>query len=232
MTVRRRLLMALLIASLGRVFASPARALAAACCGPVTASGARLVTFLDGSGVDHLWLPGFKVNWQTGAAISAWADRRPHTHCSAFVASIAMRLGIYVLRPPEHSVVLLANAQMAWLRSAAAMAEGWVALPDVAEAQTRANQGDLVLAAFENPDPDKPGHIAIVRPSNIEAATLVANGPFITQAGAHNTLSAPLDRGFAGHRGAWIDGGRGSVRFFAHSIALGAFTERLMEALV
>ena len=200
------------------IVATPVHALASACCGPITAAGGRLATFLDGTGVDHLWLHGFKVNWETGAAISASGDGRPHTHCSAFVASAAMRLGIYVLRPPQHSAILLANAQMGWLRSPPAAAMGWQPLPDVTLAQIRANQGELVLAVFENPDPNEPGHIAIVRPSEIDAATLLAKGPFVTQAGGHNALSVPLAGGFASHKGAWVAGGSGGVRFFAHTV--------------
>jgi hypothetical protein len=200
------------------IAAMPARVLASACCGPVTAAGDRLTVFLDGTGVDHLWLHGFKVDWETGTAISTWSDGRPHTHCSAFVASIAMRLGIYVLRPPQHSQVLLANAQMGWLRSPEAVAMGWQPLPEVTLAQIRANLGELVLAVFENPDANRPGHIAIVRPSEIDAAALLANGPFVTQAGSHNALSVPLAEGFANHKGAWLAGGTGSVRFFARAV--------------
>lgn len=200
------------------IVATPARLLASPCCGPITAAGLRLAAFLDGTGVDHLWMRGFRVNWQTGVPISAWDDRRPHTHCSAFAASAAMRLGIYVLRPPQHSAILLSSAQMGWLRSPEAGVMGWQPLPDVTSAQTRANLGELVLAAFENPDPDEPGHIAIVRPSEIDAATLLANGPFVTQAGGHNALSVPLARGFASHQGAWVAGGSGAVRFFAHPV--------------
>jgi hypothetical protein len=197
---------------------APLPAFASPCCGPIVPAGARLAAFLDGTGVDHLWLPGFKVNWETGASISSWNDDRPHTHCSAFVASAAKRLGIYVLRPPEHSAILLANAQMGWLRSSAAVGAGWRALSDIKSVQTRANQGDLVLAAYENPDPDRSGHIAIVRPSDIDATTLLADGPLVTQAGGHNALSVPLARGFANHRGAWVGGGNGDIRFFAHAI--------------
>jgi len=196
----------------------PAGAVAAPCCGAVSAAGMRLVAFLDGTGVDHLWLPGFKVNWESGEAVSAWEDDRPHTHCSAFVASAAMRLGVYVLRPPAHSAVLLANAQMGWLRSAEAVSTGWQAVPDVIAAQGRANAGDLVLAAFENPDPHRPGHIAIVRPGEIDRASLLAEGPLVTQAGGHNALAVPLARGFGNHRGAWVGGGGGNVHFFAHAI--------------
>lgn len=197
------------------IAAAPTRIFASACCGPITAADGGLAALLGSTGVDHLWLHGFKVNWETGAAISAWADARPHTHCSAFVASVAMRLGIYVLRPPQHSQVLLANAQMGWLRSPEATAMGWQSLPDVTSTQMRANLGVLVLAAFENPDANNRGHIAIVRPSEIDAATLLANGPFVTQAGSHNALSVPLAEGFANHKGAWLAGGTGSVRFRA-----------------
>jgi hypothetical protein len=205
-------------AMIAMIAATPTRVFGSACCGPISAAGGRLAAVLDGCGVDHLWLHGFKVNWKTGAAISAWADDRPHTHCSAFVAAIAMRLGIYVLRPPQHPQTLLANAQMGWLRSPKATTIGWQPLPDVTSAQIRSNLGELVLAAFENPDRNKPGHIAIVRPSEIDAAMLLANGPFVTQAGGHNALSVLLARGFANHKGAWVAGGSGSVRFFGHAV--------------
>jgi hypothetical protein len=210
-SLSRRLLLAAIVA--------PATARADPCCGPITNAGARLVAFLDGTGVDRLWLPRFRVNWETGAAISEWPDDgQSHTHCSAFVASAAKRLGIHILRPPEHSAALLANAQMGWLRGPDAAAEGWQPVPDAIAAQTSANQGNLVLAAFQNPDPDRPGHIAIVRPSDIDADTLLANGPFVTQAGGHNGFSIPLIHGFANHKGAWLPGGGGAVRFFAHPV--------------
>ena len=63
-------------------------------------------------GRHRLWLAGERVNWESGAPVGAWRDDRPHTHCSAFVASAAKRLGIFVLRPPDHGAVLLANAQI------------------------------------------------------------------------------------------------------------------------
>jgi hypothetical protein len=88
----------------------------------------------------------------------------------------------------------------------------------VIEAQFQANRGWLVLAAVENPDPAKPGHIAIARPGTMMAASLLQDGPMLTQAGAHNALSVPLARAFRGHRGAWLAGGKGSVAFFAHAV--------------
>jgi hypothetical protein len=96
---------------------------------------------------------------------------------------------------------------MRWLRTPEAATLGCQPLLDTLSAQFRANLGDLVLAAFENLDPDKPGHIAIVRPSDINRETLLADGPFVIQAGGHNALSEPLAKGFHNHSGAWISGG-------------------------
>ena len=72
------------------------------------------------------------------------------THCSAFAPALAQLLGIYLLHPPEHSDVDLANAQQDWLFTNTA---GWVYIADVTtnavmiDAQNLANQGNLVVAA-------------------------------------------------------------------------------------
>ena len=87
---------------------------AAPCCGPITPAGERLAQFLDDTGVDHLWQAGQRVNWETGEPIQV--GKQTSTHCSAFAAAVAERLGVYILRPPQHPQDLLANAQMGWLR--------------------------------------------------------------------------------------------------------------------
>jgi hypothetical protein len=188
---------------------------AAPCCGPITPAGERLARFLDGSGVDHLWLAKTKVNWQSGEALSGGSPRA--THCSAYVAAMSVRLGLYVLRPPEHTTTLLANAQMGWLRDAGAAA-GWRSLPDPLAAQTAANRGDLVVEAFENPDPTRPGHIAIVRPSEQSLEALERDGPRETQAGAANSLDTSTQNGFRHHPGAWLPAGTGGIRYYAHAV--------------
>jgi hypothetical protein len=193
--------------------ALPARA--DPCCGPITPDGQRLARFLDSTGVDHLWQPGTRVNWETGAPIAA--GKPSTTHCSAYVAAIAERLGIYVLRPPEHPQDLLANAQMGWLRSTGG-GSGWRTLPDPLAAQSAANRGELVVAAFENPNPAHPGHIAILRPSLQSAETLEREGPRQAQAGAVNAFNISAAHGFAHHPGAWVAGGQGGIRYFAHKI--------------
>ena len=154
------------------------------------------------------------MNWETGEPDDRQHGRPAGTHCSAFVAAFAKQLGIYILRPPAHSPALLASAQMRWLTVDGAAA-GWRRLADAAEAQRSANQGNLVVAVWENPDRHRPGHIAVVRPGTPDAARLAAEGPDVTQAGASNALAMPLRRAFRHHPGAWPN----EIGFFAHAIA-------------
>lgn len=183
------------------------------CCGPITPNGEKLLAQLNASGVDHLWLPHKNIHWETGELDNNPYGRPAATHCSAFVAAFTKRLGIYVLRPPDHSLILLANAQMRWLTSDGA-ASGWRRLPDAAVAQSSANQGNLVVAAFENRDAHLPGHIAFVRPGLLDATRLATEGPDVTQAGGTNAISIPIAQGFRHHPGAWPSG----IRYFEHRI--------------
>ena len=97
-------------------------------CGAITPAGERLAHILDDSDVAHCWLAGWHVDWRTGEVDRAEpGGPEAKTHCSAFVAAMAERLRIYVLRPPEHRQNLLANAQMLWLRDHGAE-QGWRAL--------------------------------------------------------------------------------------------------------
>jgi hypothetical protein len=189
------------------------------CCGPISNDGQRLAALLDATGVDRLWLAGWHIDWRTGESDRAKpGGPDAKTHCSAFVASVADRLGIYVLRPPEHPQNLLANAQMGWLTQQGA-AHGWRPVGDAAMAQRLANTGVLVVAAFANPDPHRPGHIAVIRPSLKTAAELIADGPQEAQAGEINAVSTTVANGFRHHRGAWQPGGTGAIRFYGHAVA-------------
>jgi len=207
------LLVLLVLVSLGS-----ATAAAQPCCGPINAEGQRLAAFLDATGVDHLWLAGWHVDWQTGAADrSEPGGPEAKTHCSAFVAAVAERLGAYILRPPEHRQNLLANAQMGWLGRDGARS-GWQPVAGAAAAQQMANAGMLVVAAFQHPDPHRPGHIAVIRPSLKTAAEFAREGPQETQAGATNTLSTTIAFGFRHHRGAWEPDGIGTIGYYAHAV--------------
>jgi hypothetical protein len=197
--------------------AVPARA--EPCCGPITPDGVKLRAFLDNSDVLNRWLSGEHIIWDTGEQDpSRPTGPNAATHCSAFAAAMAMRLGIYVLRPPDHSQALLANAQMGWLRDHGAE-QGWQPLASPVEAQEAANRGELVLEAFENPNPHRPGHIAIVRPSLKSRALLDAHGPQETQAGGHNSLSITTMNGFRSHPGAWLPAGDGAIHYYAHEVS-------------
>ncbi|HTP94263.1 MAG TPA: hypothetical protein VMK05_00330 [Burkholderiales bacterium] len=174
---------------------------------------------IDALNVEQRWPAGVHVDWASGEP-----DGKPvgssgkHTHCSAFVAAAAKQLGVYILRPPRHPQALLANAQYDWLESKGAK-EGWQPVRDGAEAQALANRGLLVVAAYRNRNDHKPGHIAIVRPSDKSRAAIQSEGPQVTQAGGTNYRSTSLKQGFAAHPLAWT---HNEVRYYAHAIDLAA----------
>ena len=181
----------------------------------MSSDAARLAQILDGMNVEQLWPAGEHVSWETGVP-----DGKPektegkHTHCSAFVASVAKKLGVYILRPPEHGQILLANAQYDWLESEG-REKGWQEVLGGEQAQSYANRGYLVVATYRNHSDNKPGHIAIVRPSAKGQREIEIEGPQITQAGGTNYTSTTLKRGFAGHPAAWA---KNEVRYYAHPI--------------
>jgi hypothetical protein len=182
---------------------------------PITAKGQELARILDGMGVETRWIAGAHVDWRTGAPDDE-AETLPgrHTHCSAFVAAAAKKLGVYILRPPQHGQALLANAQNEWLAEEGPR-HGWRRLSDPEQAQSLANQGALVVASYHNHRDDKPGHIAIVRPAMKDLEQLRTEGPQVIQAGAVNKASISVREGFAGHPHAWSDN---EIDYYAHEI--------------
>lgn len=181
----------------------------------ISPAAVTLFQSIDSLDVEHHWLAGAHVAWETGIPDGhAESAVGRHTHCSAFVAAAAKRAGIYILRPPEHPQTLLANAQYDWLGSRGST-HGWQKLKDGIDAQYHANLGWLVVATYRNGRDDKAGHIAIVRPSDKDAGALSVEGPQITQAGENNFTSIPLRVGFAAHPGAW---NRQEIRFYAHPL--------------
>lgn len=206
------------IAQLLIVVAAAALSMTIARAGPISPKGEALGRFLDSLDVEHKWPAGVRVDWETGIPNGRVIHTLgKHTHCSAFTASAAKQLGVYLLRPPEHSVVLLANAQYDWLGSDAGRDGGWVEIHDDVAAQRAANDGRLVIAIYRNHRDDKPGHTAIVRPSMKADADILAEGPEVVQAGGTNFNAASLQRGFAGHRAAWS---KHEVKYYVHEIEL------------
>ena len=192
----------------------------AATAGPISADGEKLVRFLDSMRVEEHWIAGAIVEWRTGEPTGKpITDDGRHTHCSQFASAACDRLGIYLLRPPEHRGTLLANAQHDWLPSDGGKANGWSPVKDGIAAQDLANRGALVVAVFKNPDPKKSGHIAIIRPSTKGDAEIKAEGPQVTQAGGTNMTSGTLQRGFGNHPGAFKNN---EIAFFSHAITFPA----------
>ena len=179
----------------------------------ITPAGQHLAEALDQMDVEHRWLAGKHVKWRTGETLDKPVnDGKSHTHCSAFVAAAAEKLGIYILRPPQHSASLLANAQYDWLGGEGRKG-GWMPVGNGLDAQQLANRGYLVVAVYKESNPKTPGHIAIVRPSTKSEAKIREEGPQIIQAGKDNHASTSLKEGFKHHRAAFRDG---QIRYFAH----------------
>lgn len=174
--------------------------------GQVTPAGDSLQHFYLSLNVENRWIAGNHVQWETGEADHPDATSGNHTHCSAFVAAACKRLDLYILRPPEHKQVLLANAQCDWIGGAEAIADGWKPVTGnniFAAAQRLANNGTVVVVLCRNPDDRKPGHAALVLPAEISAAKLALDGPFVIQAGTHNHNKISLKAGFSSHLVDW-----------------------------
>jgi len=70
-----------------------------------------------------------------------------------------------------------------------------------------------VLASLKNPDATRPGHIAVVRPGNKDAALLAKEGPDVMQAGGTNALRTTLRKGFGNHKKEYDQ-----IAFYAHVV--------------
>lgn len=171
-------------------------------------AGRQLKEFYFSLGVEHLWIAGNHVNWETGEADKPEATAGKHTHCSAFVAAACKRLNMYILRPPDHGQLLLANAQYDWLASPAAREAGWKPVESTSltlyeTVQRLANQGYVVVAICKNPDEKVPGHAALVLPENTSREKLEDSGPAVIMAGTHNHPMITLAAGFKSHLPEW-----------------------------
>ncbi|PZP48727.1 MAG: hypothetical protein DI598_09550 [Pseudopedobacter saltans] len=172
---------------------------------PLSSDGLKLRNFYLNENVENLWIAGHHINWETGEPDKANATKGIKTHCSAFVASVCKQNNIYILRPPEHTTELLANAQYDWLFTKDARNAGWSQIKDSVffTAQNLANMGCIVIAVAKNPNNHKPGHIAFVMPIGKTMNSLLAEGPTLIQAGLINSNSISLKTGFKHHISNW-----------------------------
>ncbi|WP_461451840.1 hypothetical protein [Mucilaginibacter sp.] len=169
--------------------------------------------------VEQLWIAGHHVNWETGEPDMPESKQGIKTHCSAFAAAACERLNIYILRPPQHGQVLLANAQYNWLNSYSSINQGWQKLTDngnlFIKAQQLADDGKVVVAVCKNTIYSKPGHIALVMPSDRSETTLINEGPCIIMAGTHNFNYISLIKAFKSHITSWPSH---EIDFFVHDV--------------
>ena len=195
----------------------------------VTPAGNAVDAILDGMDVEALWQAGEYVDWQTGVTLPepppASEGYEDETHCSAYAAAAALKLGVPLLHPGTTPVFVpekhLANAQADWLAN---LPDGWQTVGGPVEAQSLANQGYFVVISYFNPNVSatgvaESGHIQVVRAkSGLSNAWLETEGPQITQAGVVNYRSATAALGFSSGYDStyspypWPD----NVRYFAH----------------
>lgn len=182
-------------------------------------AGQKLQTFYLSMDVENNWIAGHHVNWETGQPDMPESVHGNKTHCSAFAAAVCKKAGVYLLRPPEHGQVLLANAQFDWLPTPAAQKAGWRKLEGsdrYVQAQTLANSGKIVVAVCKNPDSKEPGHAALVMPKARSLKLLADEGPEVIMAGTHNHNYISLKNGFHSHIPDWPEQ---EIQFFVEEKA-------------
>lgn len=109
------------------------------------------------------------------------------TFCNVFATDVMLAMGASTPTPPYS---LNANQYSDWLAKQGP-AKGWKAVSP-AEAQKMANAGKPVLASWKNPDADKSGHIAVVRPGTYDSG----KGPATANAGKTNFNDGHATDGF------------------------------------
>lgn len=188
----------------------------------LTDKGKSLQQFYLGFDIENLWIAGNHVNWETGIADKPDVTAGNHTHCSAFIAAASKKAGIYILSPPQHGQLLLANAQYNWLQTQEAVAKGWKEIAGTdrtslyRQVQQLANAGNIIVAICKNPDATKPGHAALVMPKEIMEEKINESGPVVIMAGKHNFNYISIKNGFKSHLDNWPET---VLRFYINNTA-------------
>jgi len=124
------------------------------------------------------------------------------TYCNIFVMDFCKKMGIplpdYLDWDKDGKIddYLNANEAINWIRGtynhggvSTGPEQGWASVGAVKAAQL-ASKGYVVLATWENPKADEPGHIAVVRPESQPGDIMIA------QAGRRNFESGKVGQGF------------------------------------
>jgi hypothetical protein len=161
---------------------------------PAYSAPSSYAQFLDSFNIYQKWIRGKDCDIYTGEH-----HNQPHsfsnvTYCSLFVAHIARHLNIYLPAPPFYKRYFLATRQCRWLFEQGKM-RGWKKVSFI-QAQDYANEGYFTLACSLNDQPNKPGHIAVVRPAFKLPFKLLIEGPQILNVGWYNNSSISAKEGF------------------------------------
>ncbi|MCX6243933.1 MAG: hypothetical protein NTU98_04445 [Bacteroidetes bacterium] len=182
----------------------------------ITAKGTQLLLYYNHLDVEHLWLRGNAINWQSGATtgLNDSASMR-YGHAAEFVAAVCKKLKVRFPGPDECiKGELLVNAQYKWMREKGKK-NGWEGKWRDVDAQRLANEGHLVIGIYHGETPDQPGHIVLVRPANLEQEMIEVDGVQVIQAGARNFTSNSAREGFREFPQAFIDL---QIEFYSHKI--------------
>jgi len=172
------------------------------------------------------------ANWPTERAAGG-RPRAPHPLQRLCRGGGPVSRHLYILRPPNHPQLRLANAQVDWLGGVGtesgptASESGWTPLGASGDnvvldaAITAANAGKLVIARYFQPPTEQPdgtqtqgaGHICVVRPQDSFPSD---EGPQVATPGVQNFKSASMMFAFGDHPLAWPD----NIQLFVDDTAL------------
>jgi len=178
--------------------------------------------FLDSFNIDSKWVRGKDCNIYSGEHQEKKHSIKNITYCSLFVAHVARKLNIYLPAPPIYKRYFLASTQCRWLLEKGTSYE-WKKVSPL-QAQDNANKKYFTLVCTISPRGDKPGHIAIVRPTLKTSAKLLEEGPEILNVGWHNQQSVSVKKGFKKQKNAFEEG-----RIYYFSYLKEKFNEEIIK---
>ena len=184
---------------------------------PINKNGLKLANFINSLDVENKWKKNQYIDWYSGETINTINKLNSYySHCSSYVASICKRLNIPI-HGPEFNIPTegLANKQYLWLLENGE-SYGWYKInknnqiENEINAQLMANNGYLVIVCHYHLINKNKGHIAIVKPSEIDTHDIIKYGCMIAQSGKINSSNMYLINGFRNKRN--------ECKYFYHKI--------------
>ena len=175
---------------------------------PINNIGHQLANFINSLDVENKWKKRQYIDWYTGEPINIINKLNSfNSHCSSYVASICKRLNI-IMYGPEFNIPTegLANKQYQWLFEYCET-YGWIninknnnQIENELFAQFMANNGYLVIVCHYHLNHPNKGHIAIIKPFEINTNDIIKYGCIIAQSGKRNSSNMYLIEGFGNKR--------------------------------